>query len=422
MLKRATCDRRRARVRRSGAGLFCLLSCAGCVLPDVGVRSESQEEGSSRQKPPGEQGSSGSGGTAADAEPKPVEDSASDPEAGTPADAAAPRAGAGGSAGASDASVTAGAGGNAVSAGSGGTGGTNANDGGCTETCGECLKDADCEARLGSKATCVDKTCFAPAAQCEADEDCLARGPEYMGGRCADRQCLPNPKWRCEPAPTPTASSTVELIVPVIDALALTYVPNIPLVACSKLDYACDEPVVKATTGMDGRARLTVPGNFAGYVEQTESTGFGPGLYFPPGLLPMDTELRNFPIFRTGSTTGLALALGAALDPVRGHIMLVAEDCMGNALAGVAFSTPQADMKSVQFYVRDQTPTTSVMDTPPEGTGGYMNLPPGVTAITAKEVKTGIELATVTVLIRAGFISMLYVRPISRGTISGSAL
>ena len=75
-------------------------------------------------------------------------------------------------------------------------------------------------------------------------------------------------------------------------------------------------------------------------------------------------------------------------------------------------------MKTIEFYVRDQIPTTppSATDTPPAGTGGFMNLPAGVAVISAKEVKSGIELGTVSVLIRAGYISMLYIRPLARGT------
>jgi hypothetical protein len=326
--------------------------------------------------------------------------------------------GAGGTSG--GAAGKSGTGGSGGSGGSGGMSGGGAGSGGAAgcagASCGECSDDLDCQERLGANATCVDRTCFGRNAECEKDEDCVGRGPEFMGGRCANKQCLPNPKWRCEPTPIGEPTAMIDLTLPIIDALALTYVSNIALVACNKLDYMCEQPVAKATSNMDGRATFSVPANFAGYIQQKDNTGYGPGLYFMPAQLPpKGEELKNFPIFRTGSTALLAVGLGAPLDPQRGHMMLVAEDCMGNSIAGVAFSTPQADDKSVQFYVRDQTPTTSAMDTPPAGTGGFMNLPAGVAVITAKEVKTGLELSQSTVLIRAGYISMLYIRPPTRG-------
>jgi hypothetical protein len=320
-----------------------------------------------------------------------------------------------GSSAAGNTSATAGKSG--MAGGSGGVTGAMAAAGaaGCSGSSCECKADADCEQTKGAGSKCVDRKCFAPEPQCAADEDCAQKGPEYVGGRCADRQCLPNPKWRCEPIPMPPATETIELKLPVIDALQLSLIANVPVSACSKLDYTCAQPLATATTGMDGNAVLKVPANFAGYIQETERRDYTPGLYFVP-VIPEDRVLRNFPLIQSTAIAGLALALGSALDPARGHIMLIAEDCMGNALPGVAFSTPQADTKTVQFYVRDQVPTSSVKDTPPEGDGGYLNLPTGTIVITAKEVKTGIELATVTVLSRAGFISTLYIRPISRGT------
>lgn len=296
--------------------------------------------------------------------------------------------------------------------------------GGCSgSSCGgECSTDADCEPTRGVGATCSDSKCFAPQPQCDADGDCATRGPEYVGGRCADRQCLPNPKWRCDPPPMYAPTDMIDLIVSPIDALQLTLVPNVPFVACSKLDYTCSQPVVSGMTGMDGTGTIKVPAMFAGYIQQNQRSDYTPGMFFLPGPLPMDGKLRNFPIIPSTATGGLALALGAALDSTRGHIMLVAEDCMGTALAGIVFSSPQADSKTVQFYVRDQVPTNvmSAPDTPAEGDGGYLNLPAGTVLISAKDRKTGLDLATVTVLIRAGYISVSYIRPIARGsTVTG---
>jgi hypothetical protein len=106
--------------------------------------------------------------------------------------------------------------------------------------------------------------------------------------------------------------------------------------------------------------------------------------------------------------------LGANLDPDRGHILLIAPDCSGSPQPGIAFSSPQADEKTVQFYMRDQVPLASVNDTSAEGDGGYLNFPSGIAAITARDVKTGLELATVSLHVRPGFISVSYVRPMMR--------
>jgi hypothetical protein len=176
------------------------------------------------------------------------------------------------------------------------------------------------------------------------------------------------------------------------------------------------QPMAKATSGMDGKAKLTVPANFAGYMQSIERNDFVPAMYFMPSLLPDDGVLSNFPLVASAAFSGLAIALGTQTNRERGHAMLIVEDCKGTALAGITFTSPQADAMTTAFYVRDQIPTTSAKDTPPEGDGGYANLPAGVVEITASDVKTGLVINTVTVLIRAGHITTAYIRPASRGT------
>lgn len=279
----------------------------------------------------------------------------------------------------------------------------------------ECAKDPDCVALGIVGGTCVEGQCWTPETQCETDDECTTRGPEYVGGRCNNKQCQPNPLWRCEPPPPASDSDQRELILRVIDALQQSPLNNVPILACNKLDLMCMTPMAKASTGMDGKAHLMVPATFAGYMQSTERTDYVSALYFMPALLPENGELSNFPLIPSTAFTGLGLALGAQIDRERGHAMLIVEDCKGAALAGITFTSPQADMKTTPFYVRDQIPTTSAKDTPPEGDGGYVNLPPGVVEITASDVKTGLVINTVTVLIRPGMVTTAYIRPASRG-------
>jgi hypothetical protein len=303
------------------------------------------------------------------------------------------------------------------SAGASGAGATSGRSGAsCQGPNCECTADADCSARGITGGTCVEGRCWEPETQCKVDDDCSARGAEFMGGRCQDKQCQPNPRWRCEPPAPGSASDTRELTLPVIDALQLAPVANVSIVACNKLDYTCMQPMASAKTGMDGKAKLMVPANFSGYMQQTERTDFVPAMYFMPALLPEDGVLSNFPLVASAAFSGLAIALGTSVNRDRGHAMLIVEDCKGAALAGITFTSPQADMASTQFYVRDQIPTASANDTPPEGDGGYANLPAGVVEITASDMKTGLVINTVTVLIRAGAITTAYIRPASRGT------
>ncbi|HET8932832.1 MAG TPA: hypothetical protein VFN67_05310 [Polyangiales bacterium] len=302
---------------------------------------------------------------------------------------------------------------NAGAAGSGATSGgpaTNCAGGKC-----ECTADPDCIALGIAGGTCVEGQCWKPQTQCETDDECTSRGPEFIGGRCQDKLCQPNPRFRCEPPPPASDTDTRELILRVIDALQQSPLNNVPILACNKLDLTCMTPMAQASTGMDGKAHLMVPATFAGYMQSTERSDYVNAMYFMPALLPENGELSNFPLIPSAAFSGLGLALGAQTDRERGHAMLIVEDCKGAALAGITFTSPQADAKTTAFYVRDQIPTTSAKDTPPEGDGGYVNLPPGVVEITASDVKTGLVINTVTVLIRAGTVTTAYIRPASRG-------
>jgi len=306
-------------------------------------------------------------------------------------------AGAGAGAGARAPVASAGAGGSAPCPGAG---------------CPECATDADCELRGISKGTCSGSICFAPKAQCATDKDCEALGAEYVGGRCASSACLPNPRWRCEVPASQSAIETRTFTVPLLDALSLAPVPNVALTACQKRDVTCARPVATGKTGSDGKLKIELPVNFSGYVQQSERSDYMPALYFFPSVIPDDGVLNDFPLLSSGAVfNGLASALGTRADSTRGHMILVAEDCSGMYLPGIVFSSPQQDAQTVQFYVQDQLPSLTLKETLAPGQGGYLNFPPGTIAVDVKQVKTGLILATVTLVVRAGFVTVAFMRP-----------
>jgi hypothetical protein len=277
--------------------------------------------------------------------------------------------------------------------------------------CPECAQNADCERRGMIGGICADGRCWAAVPECRADADCAARGVEYVGGRCLSMQCRPNPRWRCEPPPPPPETDIKQLHILVRDSLSLDPLPNIKALICPKLDLSCSAPIGQANTQADGQLSLTVPANFAGYLK-VEETSYQPAMYFLPPVFPADGVLQPFPLLKSGIIIdALALALGAGIDPKRGHLMLIAEDCQGTALPGVRFSSPQRDAMTVQFYVRDLLPSTSATETAEVGNGGYLNFPAGTAVLNLTKVDDGLKLTTVSVLVRANFISVAYIRP-----------
>lgn len=284
---------------------------------------------------------------------------------------------------------------------------------GCRDgTCPECTSAADCERRGMPGGRCIDAICWPAEVQCSTNEECVAMGPEYVGGRCASPTCRPNPRWRCEATPTTSTSEQKELTVLVRDSLSLSPLGMVHIVACAKLDLSCAHPVADATTDAAGELHITVPANFAGYLQQTERMEYAPAMYFLPTVFPEDGVLQPFPLLSSGAILdALATSLGARLEEDRGHMMLIAEDCMGMALPGVSFESAQADDKSVQFYVRNLLPSTSETETAEIGNGGFLNFPSGTAVINVDRMQDKLHLTTVSIVVRPMFISVAYMRP-----------
>lgn len=277
---------------------------------------------------------------------------------------------------------------------------------------GECTIDKDCTPSGGQLALCVDALCWTPQApiDCTRDDECAARGPEFVGGKCFEATCRPNPRWRCE-RPTPAAlTDSVELNILVRSSLSLAPLPDIHAFICEKLDLTCAQPIGEVTTNAEGMLIARVPANFAGYL-QFDDREYMPALYFLPPVLPRDGKLQPAPLLGVGVVDALAVSIGSRIDPARGHMMLISEDCYGMALAGVSFSTPAKDAKTIQFYVRDLLPAPSETTTGEVGNGGYLNLPPGNTIIKVTMVETKLALTEANIVVRPGFITVAYLRP-----------
>lgn len=275
----------------------------------------------------------------------------------------------------------------------------------------QCMWSGDCQS-LAADALCVDGVCWRPQAMngCGVDMDCAALGPEYVDGLCLGGACRPNPRWRCEPPKPPDASEQLTLRILVRDSLSLLPISKVRAVACQKLDVECIEPVTEAVTGDDGILTLNVRHDFAGYLRLGHAR-FYPAMYFLPSVLPQDGQLQPAPLLGNGLIDGLALSIGSTLDPKRGHMMLISEDCLGAALPGVTFESPQEDKATIQFYVRDLLPSTAATETGDIGNGGYVNFPAGTAVIEVTAKDPALKLTTVSVLVRPQVITIAYIRP-----------
>jgi len=275
----------------------------------------------------------------------------------------------------------------------------------------------DCDQGGLTGATCIGKVCYPQPQQCTTDEQCGMVGPEYEGGRCVASTCLPNPRWRCEPTPPQTSTVTRKLEIPVLDAISLGGLSGMTVSACQKRDLMCATPAAEQKTGSNGHVIFDLPENFSGYLQVTAQQGYMPSLYFLPTLVPENGLLHDFPMLKSGVVfDALAASLRAdgGIDPMRGHMMLIAEDCNREYLGGVSFSSEQMDPKTTQFYVQQELPTTGITETTAAGQAGYLNFPPGIAIIKLTKNDTKLVLATVSIYVRPGFVSAAFIPPMSR--------
>jgi hypothetical protein len=383
--------------------LFCLVISSGCLLPDVDLKARGRKQSAELSNEGGQDAVSDSGITP-EGGSQSGKNEAGAPDSGMRSDVVDGPAGAGGAAGSGSVGAnTAGA-----------SAGMSAQSGMAGAAGGGCSKDQDCErsGALGSK--CLNSMCAKPEPQCSKVSDCLTRGPEYMGGSCISQVCVPNPRLRCEPPAEPASSNLKELKVSIIDALSLKYLPDVHVVACDALDRTCAQHRGEATSDSEGLLKISVPNDFDGYLQQTEQREYVPSLYVVPRSFPSDRGLPNFPLVNVETTSALALAIGARLDAQRGHLILVAVDCFGDPLPGAVFSSPQVDETALQFYVADQVPTTMTTQTQGSGDGGFLNFPVGDAVIATKVVQSSLALGSMSVLVRAGYISVAYIGPDNR--------
>lgn len=275
----------------------------------------------------------------------------------------------------------------------------------------ECRADNDCLKQGLRGYVCVENACFKAGApiECELDEECAERGIEYVDGRCVDGQCRPNPRWRCESTGA-TDKPEIQLDVFVRDSVTLEPIRDSRVLVCKKLDITCGEPVLETTTNKEGHVLFTVKSDFAGYLQFDKNKSYAPAIYQLPPYFPADGKLQPAPLLGAGLVDSLAELLGSKLDPARGNMMLVAEDCFGMPLPGVSFET-KLDAKAVQLYVRDLLPTTTVQETDVVGNGGFLNYSPGNAVIGTVLRESGLKLSTVSLLVRPGFITVAYIRP-----------
>lgn len=265
--------------------------------------------------------------------------------------------------------------------------------------------------------------------QCTSDSECTSRGSEFANTECIAGYCAETPectknsectdgecvegkcsgRWDCLEEEIPDATQkTVELEV-TVSVLFGGPLANGPVTLCLTADPDCAQPVQTLTTDEDGLLKFEIDPTMRVYLEFKDLPDIFPQMAFLPADLQKDTVLGDITLEPVIAIQGLASAVGAAADPERGHLLFQVKSCLG-AAPNVTFSSTKADDETVTFFVNESVPASDLDSTGDEGSGGFLNFPPGNANISI-ETDEGTKIETLGVIVRPGTITTVDYSP-----------
>jgi hypothetical protein len=248
--------------------------------------------------------------------------------------------------------------------------------------------------------------------QCQNERDCTSEPGGLAAARCVDGLCEARPEWSCVngPGSTLAASSSVDVALPVVDLLARDAAEPIEASLCRKLDVNCEAPTQSMTMSGTGDYPLSLERGFEGYLS-VRGGAVVPTLYFLSQPLEAGERLPTLTLLSEAVMGSLAAELGVPLMEGRGLALFSVQDCDGALTPGIALEAHEADAETTRYYDRDGLPTVPAAVTGAEGSGGFLNAPPGPLSVEARLPDGSAPLASASVLVRPGFISYGRLRP-----------
>jgi hypothetical protein len=277
---------------------------------------------------------------------------------------------------------------------------------------------------LGLAAVCaVDCSpyVFDATEQCSNTGDCVKRGAPFADTRCEDGLCVVNAQAASGSAGAGGAGGDVdtpwgclgsvryprlpveqiEFIANTFDAISVGALSGVAIQVCARRDAECARPLsdTALTTDASGLSPLiNLPNEnttttaiglppFSGYIQLTKSG------YFPTILFPLVTRSsrapHSAPMMPESDFAQIGALISVNVEAGRGHLFVIAQDCLGRLASGVQVRVLQADEKtSVPLYLAGGFPSTSAQATDVSGVAVIANVPPGfANVVLAREGK-----------------------------------
>lgn len=271
--------------------------------------------------------------------------------------------------------------------------------------------------------------------QCKTDDDCARRGGDLATRVCVDAVCRPRETsvtdagvdapmvpeasvdsggpFGCIDLPKPTGDVTKPAILeqPIFNVIAGTPLGLAPAKVCSRVDPTCASPVASITSDEKGVFTAKVFVGFEGFLE-IKGTGVADSLFMLDPPIRGDGRRPAAPMPTTSAAEFYSQQItGASLDLTTGYILARSADCDFTPLRGVTATLASTTAKTKLFFVYNNTPRADVEQTNEEGAFGFFNVPVGTALITVNEKATGKKVGQTSVVVRAGFLTILLIGP-----------
>ena len=204
--------------------------------------------------------------------------------------------------------------------------------------------------------------------------------------------------------------------VTLVDSAQRTGLAGLAVKACEVGDGACSSPLASGTT--DAKGTVTLPltvqpstaYGFQGFLD-ISSPAIVPYLFFLSFSLSEPHASIELPLLTTAGLANLVSLAGVTLDPARGHLAAVANDCLLNGAPNVVVDADGIDATTQRRYLDGSFLSSSATTTDRSGLVFFLNAPP--TAIALRATPRAIDRVSgrASVFVRAGTLSLVQVNP-----------
>jgi len=225
-------------------------------------------------------------------------------------------------------------------------------------------------------------------------------GPEDLAFSCMKKN-----------KPTADPSVRVKFEVALYSILSNEPTPGISAKVCSRPDQMCAAPSETVTSSAAGVLAANATVGFEGFFEINDAQYTKTLFMFNPPLAK-DIRLPATPLVLDFLVESYARTLlGGPNEPDLGTMLIRATDCQLTFLKGMTAELGTVHPKTKRFFVSENTPRVDIDSTTEEGSMGFYNVPTGSVLVTLFEKATGKRIGASSVIVRAGWLSYIYLTP-----------